>query len=67
VKRYQGNIVFALAGYNAGPGRVAQWRKQWPDLSMDEFIERIPLEETRAYVKLVLRNRMLYERLYSGH
>jgi soluble lytic murein transglycosylase len=65
LQRSQGNVVMALAGYNAGPGRAARWREQWPDLSMDEFIEHIPLDETRTYVKLILRNLMLYERLYK--
>lgn len=65
LQRYQGNIVLTLAAYNAGPGRASRWREQWPDLSMDEFIELIPIEETRFYVKYVLRNLMLYERLYK--
>jgi soluble lytic murein transglycosylase len=66
LQRYQGNTVLALAAYNAGPGRASRWREQWPDLSMDEFIEHIPLEETRFYVKYVLRNLMVYERLYKS-
>ena len=32
----------------------------------DEFVERIPLDETRNYVKLILRNLMMYERLYKA-
>jgi soluble lytic murein transglycosylase-like protein len=32
----------------------------------DEFIERIPLDETRNYVKLILRHLMMYERLYKA-
>ena len=38
------------------------------DMSIDPevFIEEIPFDETRAYVKLVLRNEMLYRRLYGG-
>jgi soluble lytic murein transglycosylase len=65
-QRYQGNTVLALAGYNAGPSRASRWREQWPGIPMDEFTERIPLDETRNYVKLILRNLMIYERLYKS-
>ncbi len=66
MQRYQGNVVLALAGYNAGPGRASRWREQWSGVPTDEFIERIPLNETRNYVKLILRNLMMYERLYKA-
>jgi soluble lytic murein transglycosylase-like protein len=66
MQRYQDNVVLALVGYNAGPGRAARWREQWAGLPTDEFIERIPLDETRTYVKLILRNLMIYERLYKA-
>ena len=66
LQRYQGNVVLALAGYNAGPTRASRWREQWSGVPTDEFIERIPLDETRSYVKLILRNLMMYERLYKA-
>ena len=66
LQRYQGNMVLALAGYNAGPTRASRWREQWSGVPTDEFIERIPLDETRTYVKLILRNLMMYERLYKA-
>jgi soluble lytic murein transglycosylase len=66
MQRYQGNVVLALTGYNAGPARAARWREQWPGVPTDEFVERIPLDETRNYVKLILRNLMIYERLYKA-
>jgi soluble lytic murein transglycosylase len=66
MQRYQGNVTLALAGYNAGPTRAARWREQWPGVPTDEFVERIPLDETRNYVKLILRNLMVYERLYKA-
>jgi soluble lytic murein transglycosylase len=66
LRRFGGNTVLALAGYNAGPGRASRWRQQWPDLPMDELIEQVPLQETRLYVKLILRNLMLYELLYHN-
>ena len=66
MQRYQGNVMLALAGYNAGPGRASRWREQWAGVPLDECIERIPLDETRGYVKLILRNLMMYERLYKN-
>jgi soluble lytic murein transglycosylase-like protein len=66
MQRYQGNVVLALTGYNAGPARAARWREQWSGVPTDEFIERIPLDETRNYVKLILRNLTIYERLYKA-
>jgi soluble lytic murein transglycosylase len=64
LQQFDRNPVFALAAYNAGPHRVEAWRQRWPDLPMDEFIEQIPFQETRLYVKLVLRNLLVYEYLY---
>jgi soluble lytic murein transglycosylase len=64
LQQFDHNPVFALAAYNAGPHRVEEWRQRWPDLPMDEFIEQIPFTETRLYVKLTLRNLLIYEYLY---
>jgi soluble lytic murein transglycosylase len=66
LERYRGNVVLALAAYNAGPSQVTRWLEQWPHLAMEEFIEHIPFHETRAYIKLVLRNLAVYERLYPN-
>ena len=49
-----GNPYLALAGYNAGPGRVTQWKERWGNLPTDEYIENIPYKETREYVKRVM-------------
>ena len=64
--RYHGAEDLALAGYNAGPGRADRWRRQLPSRDRDAFREGIPFSETREYVKLVLRNAAVYERLYGG-
>ena len=64
LRRFDNNPAFALAAYNAGPHRVDTWRQRWPNLPMDEFVEHIPFEETRLYVKLVLRNLSIYEALH---
>lgn len=59
-----GRIEYVAAAYNAGPGRVVQWRAQLP-LELDEWTEAIPFKETRGYVQGVVRNTLQYERLYD--
>jgi soluble lytic murein transglycosylase len=50
------SMPLASAGYNAGGGAVAGWRKKWGRQGLDEFVERIPYAETRAYAKCVTRS-----------
>lgn len=59
-----GRIEFMAVAYNAGPGRVPQWRAKLP-LEMDEFVEAIPFKETKGYVQGVIRNTAQYRRLYD--
>jgi len=53
-----------IAGYNAGEGPVASWLEESPQLSDDEWIESISYDETRAYVRRVLRSVQAYRALY---
>lgn len=53
-KELSGSPYLALAGYNAGPGRVRQWKGEWGNVPTDEYVERIPFRETRGYVKRVM-------------
>jgi soluble lytic murein transglycosylase len=62
---FDGDSAAALAAYNAGPGRVARWRKEGASLAPDEFIESIPLAEPRDYVKKVLFFEGAYRVLYG--
>ncbi len=64
--RFNGRVDYALASYNAGPHRVKRWTGMDMSIDPEVFIEEIPFDETRKYVKLVLRNEMLYRRLYGG-
>lgn len=62
---FRGNYVLTLAGYNAGPGRARQWMREFgdprePNVDPIDWIERIPIEETRDYVKKVLANVQVY-------
>jgi soluble lytic murein transglycosylase len=63
--RFDGNIVSAVAAYNAGSTPVRRWRKSFPTLQEDEFIENIPYAETREYVKKVLSAMAVYQKLYG--
>jgi soluble lytic murein transglycosylase len=56
--RYDGDVVAALAAYNAGPGNVDKWGGS--DLSIDG----IPFPETRAYVEEVLDKQRAYRDKY---
>jgi soluble lytic murein transglycosylase len=54
-----GHPVLATAGYNAGPGRARRWRSTKP-LEGAIYIETIPFDETRDYVKKVMVNAVFY-------
>ena len=60
-KRYQGNLVFILASYNAGENRVERWKNLYFKEDMLSSIESIPFLETRNYVKLIFRNIYFYK------
>lgn len=62
--RFSGRIERALAAYNAGPRRVDQWTAAKPDMSAEDFVETIPLQETRYYVMNILAAQTHYRRLY---
>lgn len=61
LKRFKGNAVAALAGYNSGPTRADRWLKEAnPRWGVAEFIESIPYRETREYVGSIIRNHWWY-------
>jgi soluble lytic murein transglycosylase len=66
VRQFGGSVALALAAYNAGGGAVRRWLEQRRGLELDEFVEEIPVEETRGYVKRVLRSYAAYRLLYGG-
>jgi soluble lytic murein transglycosylase len=60
-----GGVHYALASYNAGDNRVAEWLDERPGLPQDEFIDDIPYPETQNYVKRILGTAEDYRRLYG--
>ena len=53
-ERYGGNQVLATAAYNAGPHRVDAWLPDEGTIDARIWIENIPFNETRGYVRRVL-------------
>jgi soluble lytic murein transglycosylase len=71
VKNYDGNYVMAIAGYNAGPGRIHEWVQAYgdprsPNIDIVDWMERIPFSETRNYVQRVLENLQVYRFRLEG-
>lgn len=58
------NPVLASAAYNAGPNRARLWRGKQP-LEGTIYIETIPFDETRDYVKKVMSNTIYYSKLFG--
>ena len=63
VRRQNGQLTYVAAAYNAGPGALSGWLKNRNRSDILEFIEEIPYDETRTYVKLIARNKLFYERI----
>ncbi len=63
LREFKNNLVLAIASYNAGPEPVKSWVKTRKRKDIIEFIEEIPFEETRSYVRLILRNQIIYQQL----
>ena len=61
--QFSGNLVQTIAAYNAGPIVVRNWAATHRGRSEDEFVELIHYQETRQYVKRVLRSYREYRRL----
>jgi soluble lytic murein transglycosylase len=62
--RFPGRLSAAIASYNAGPEAVSSWLDEDPSLADDEWVEAIPYDQTRQYVKRVLRSLHAYRVLY---
>jgi soluble lytic murein transglycosylase len=66
IDEYNGQVEYALAAYNAGTNRVAEWRAAATYKDVPEFVESIPFTETREYVQAIMRNRAMYKKIYEG-
>ncbi|MGE3622360.1 MAG: transglycosylase SLT domain-containing protein [Bdellovibrionales bacterium] len=71
IDSFSGSYILALAGYNAGPSRVRQWLEEFgdprdPRVDPIDWIERMPIPETRNYVQRILENLQVYRARLDG-
>ncbi|MDI1285816.1 MAG: lytic transglycosylase domain-containing protein [Reyranella sp.] len=72
LKRFGGSYEIALAAYNAGPNRVARWLDspmgdpRNGKIDMVDWIELIPLRETRNYVQRIMEGVVVYRSRLAG-
>lgn len=71
LSEYKGNHIMTFAGYNAGRGRVREWLAAFgdprdPKVDPVDWVERIPLSETRNYVQRVMENLLVYRVRFGG-
>ena len=64
LQRFSGRPVRAIAAYNAGPSRMAQWVRDWGNLEDDILIELYPVAEPRQYTKNITAAALFYGKLY---
>jgi soluble lytic murein transglycosylase len=64
--RYAANPAVVPAAYNAGQGALDRWLRERGELPLDEFVERIPYDETRRYTRRVLQTWGVYAWLDEG-
>jgi len=65
--RFNGNRVFSLAAYNAGPHRIDRWRsKAGESVPVEIWVETIPFRETRNYVQAVLSYNVVFHHLLGA-
>ena len=63
LNEFKGNQILATAAYNAGPHRARAWQPKYLPVSGDIWVETIPFNETRDYVKNILT----YQAIYRHH
>ena len=65
VGKVNGSFILRTIGYNTELAKGLEWKQRLYQGDIFEFIEQIPYEETRSYVRLVIRNYLMNRRLNS--
>jgi len=64
LQKYDGNYYLAVAAYNAGIGTVDKWIQEGTIKKDGSDIENIPYKETNNYVRKIIRDYGIYQKLY---
>jgi soluble lytic murein transglycosylase len=72
IASWRGSYILAFSAYNAGPRRAKEWIEQYgdprdPKVDPIDWIERIPISETRNYVERVIENMQVYRALIENN
>jgi len=72
IASWRGSYVLAFVAYNAGPRRAKEWIAQYgdprdPKVDPIDWIERIPISETRNYVERIVENMQVYRALIENN
>lgn len=65
IEEFNGNLPLVAAAYNAGRGTVSKWVSTGQWTGDPDQLDHIPFEETRQYVKNVLKNYEAYQEIYT--
>jgi soluble lytic murein transglycosylase len=71
IASWHGSYILAFVAYNAGPRRAKEWIEQYgdprnPKVDPIDWIERIPISETRNYVQRIIENMQVYRARFSN-
>jgi len=66
LERFDRKPARAIAAYNAGPTRMAQWVRDWGNIEDDILIELYPIAEPRQYTKNITSAALCYGKMYYG-
>lgn len=65
LRRFDGNVLAALAAYNAGPGAAARWLRAAGGTDADAYLAAVDYEETRLYLQKVIEHYGHYRYVYG--